>query len=237
MKSKLSILGLVLILSALILSGCRSSEAQRPTVEVPDEVRAARDATLAHVSEHYGEQAPAPDLIWIEKNVTPGWPESPVPDWVEYRYTSEDWVITIGYVVRPPEWIVYRVVVTNQTTGFQWKGEVDAAGQATEQPTPEEVRAARDAARAYVVEHYGKQAPASGLTWREMDLTREGQGWTGSVKCDFTSEGWAVTVYCPVLPPEVRVCTVVVNQTTGFQWQGEVDAAGQVTEKVTATDG
>ncbi len=31
MKSKLSILGLVLILSALILSGCRPSEAQGPT--------------------------------------------------------------------------------------------------------------------------------------------------------------------------------------------------------------
>jgi len=160
-----------------------------------------------------------------------------VPGWVEYQYTSEDWVITIGHAVRPPEWVVYRLVVTNQTTGLQWKGEVDTAGQATEQPAPEEVRATRDAAMAYVIEHYGEQASAPGPTWREMDLTREGQGWTGSVKCDFTSEGWAVTVYCPVLPPEMRVCMVVVNQTAGFQWQGEVDAAGQVTEKVTPTDG
>lgn len=96
MKSSLSLLGFVLILSALILSGCRSSEAQGPIVEVPDEVRAARDAAMAYVIEHYGEQAPAPAPTWREAELTregQGWTGS-----VKCDFTSEG---------RPHRWIAY----------------------------------------------------------------------------------------------------------------------------------
>jgi len=66
MKGKLSTLALVLILCGLILNGCgpvTEQPTELPTatptaaVEGPDPVR-ARDAALAYVIGHYGEQAP-----------------------------------------------------------------------------------------------------------------------------------------------------------------------------------
>ena len=237
MKGKLSILGLVLIVSALIVSGCGPTKDQ-PTedVEAPDEVRAARDAALAYISEQYGEQVPAPGLTWTEENITPGWPVAPVPGWIEYRFTAEDWVVTIGHVVLPPERIIYQVAVTNRTTGFQWKGEVDATEYVAERLAPDELRAARDAALAYILHNYGEEvAPAVGRTWTE-ERTTAGEI-VGSETFEFTTGDWVVTVSYPVVAPEVVVYqVVVVNQTTGFQWKGEVDGTGQVTELYASTE-
>ncbi|MFQ5856877.1 MAG: hypothetical protein ACE5LU_14785, partial [Anaerolineae bacterium] len=100
-------------------------------VEFPDDVRAARDAGLAYVIEHYGDQAPAPGLTWEEEPTTP----EGLVGAATYEFTSGNWVVTLSHAVVPPEMRVYQVVVANQTTGFQWEGEVDAAGQVTERPT------------------------------------------------------------------------------------------------------
>lgn len=156
MKSKLSTLGFVLILSALIVSGCAPPTTSpeiivEPSVspmpegghitptatpmevaeEPPEEVCAARDAALAYVSERYGEEAPA--LGWTGGSTLP---ENPPPGWSEYQYTAEDWVVTVGHAVLPPEQIVYQIVVANPTTGFQWEGEVNAVLQVTERLAP-----------------------------------------------------------------------------------------------------
>jgi hypothetical protein len=157
MKGRLHLLGLMLILGAVVVSGCVPPAAQptaapevvvepsvsptpegghiiptaTPTeaaVEAPDEVRAARDVALAYVGGRYGEQAPALDLTWTEEFITP---EGLVGSGT-YQYTAGDWVITISYPIVAPEAVVYQVVMANQTTGFQWEGEVDAAGQVTE---------------------------------------------------------------------------------------------------------
>lgn len=85
----------------------------------------ARNAALAYVIEHYSERAPAPGLTWTEERTD--W-----VGWAEYRYTAEDWVITIDHAVLPPERIVYQIKVTNEITGFEWKGEIDAAWKVTE---------------------------------------------------------------------------------------------------------
>jgi len=158
MKGKLYILELMLILSALIVSGCVPVTAQPtqvpttapaeaataqptkvPTVtpaevaeEPPDEVRAARDVALAFVSGRYSEQAPALGLTWTEEDITP---EGLVGS-VTYQYTAGDWVVTITYPIVPPEQVVYQIVVANQTTGFQWEGEVNAVLQVTEMLAP-----------------------------------------------------------------------------------------------------
>lgn len=246
MKSKLYILGLMLILSALIVSGCGTTTAQPtevPTdtrtgeaVEAPEGVRDALDAALAYFSANYGDEAPAPGLTWMGENITPGWPEAPVPGWVEYQYTAEDWVITIGHAVLPPEWTIYQVTVTNPTTGFQWEGEVDAAGQAAELLAPEEVRTARAVALGYVSQHYGEQAdPGRGVVWMEERTTPEGL--VGSETYEFTTGDWVVTISYPVVAPENVVYQVVMaNQATGFQWEGDVDAAWQVTETLAPSD-
>jgi len=246
MKSTLSTLGLVLILSALIVSGCVQATAQPtevPTdtrtgeaVAAPEGVRDALDAVLAYLSANYGDEAPAPGLIWMGENITPGWPEAPVPGWVEYQYTAEGWVVAIGHAVLPREWTIYRVTVTNPTTGFQWEGEVDAAGQAAELLAPEEVRTACAMALGYTSHHYGEQAdPGRGVVWMEERTTPEGL--VGSETYEFTTGDWVVTISYPVVAPENVVYQVVMaNQATGFQWEGDVDAAWQVTETLAPSD-
>ena len=144
MKSKLSTLGCVLILSALIVSGCGQTTVEpteAPTTapteqltevptatsaetaeEPPDEVRAARDVALAYISGRYGEQAPALGLTWTEEDITP---EGLVGS-VTYQYTAEDWVVAITYPIVPPEAVVYQIVVANPTTArsLLWTTEV-----------------------------------------------------------------------------------------------------------------
>jgi len=227
MKSKLSTLASVLILSALIFSGC----AMKVPVEASEHVRAARDAALAYISEHYGEQTPAPGSTWTEER-----PLQQVPGQGECWFTAEGWVVTILYAVVPPEWTVYQVTVANRTTGFQWEGKVDAVGHVVEPLAPEEVRSARDAALAYVFYHYDEEpARAPGRIWTEKRTTPEGL--VGSETLEFTTGDWVVTVSYPIVAPEAVVYQIVAaNESTGFWWEGEVDAAGQVTELSASTE-
>jgi hypothetical protein len=101
-------------------------------VEPPDEVRTARDVALAYASGRYGEQAPALGLNWTEERTTP---EGLVGS-ETFTFTTGDWVVTITYPIVAPEAVVYQVVVTNPTTGFQWEGEVNAVLQVTETLAP-----------------------------------------------------------------------------------------------------
>jgi len=245
MKSKVSILGFVLILSALIVSGCGTGTAQptevlppaltklpvvvpltlvpaiTPTVAVEaSDAQAARDAALTYISEHY-EQTPALGLTWTEEFT----PERPF-HLANYQYTAEGWLVSISYRTRP---VLYQVVVTNQATGFRWEGMVDASGQVTEQVAPDDVRAVRNTALAYLSERYGEQAPPPGLTWAEERSTPD--VWGGSGTYRYTAEDWVVQVYYPMMPPETVVYLVTVaNRATGFHWEGQIDTAGGVTE-------
>jgi putative hemolysin len=121
-----------------------------------------------------------------------------------------------------------------------------AAGQAAETPEtvpteaaeepPDEVRTARDVALAYVSGRYGEHAPGMGLIWTEERTTPEGL--VGSETFEFTTGDWVVTISYPVVAPEAVVYQVVVtNATTGFRWEGEVNAVLQVTETLAPTGG
>lgn len=230
-NSKLSTLGLMLIMSGLIFSGCARTTEQptglpttTPTaaaVEGPDPVR-ARDAALVYVIGHYGEQAPWRNLIWLEEEITP----EGLVGHEAYQYAAGDWVITISHPVVAPEAVVYSVVVANETTGFRWEGDVDAVGRVT--GAPEGVVAARDAALAYLSERYGEEAPPPGLDWAEEFIPPE--GWAPSGTYPYRAGDWLVTVYDPGVRLEVYQ-VLAANQITGFQWEGEVDAEGHVTEE------
>ncbi|MCP3884731.1 MAG: hypothetical protein GY700_04495, partial [Propionibacteriaceae bacterium] len=198
--------------------------------EVPDSVLQARDAALYVMGERHAAEAPATGMTWTAENITPGWPDRPVPGQVDYRFTADEWVVSVSYAVLPPEQTIYHVVVTNQATQFEWRGEVDAAGQVAEQIAPDEVRAALHAVMAYVSEYYSDQpALEPGQIWMEERTTPE--GWVGSTTYEFTTGDWVVTITDPVLPPERIVRGVVVaNESTGFRWDGKVDAVRNVSE-------
>ena len=203
-------------------------------MEGPEIVLIARYAALQYVWQHYGEQVPTPDLTWKGGRITP---EGLVGS-ETFEYSLEDWVVTVSYAVVAPESVVYRIVVANPTTGFRWEGELDAERYLTETAAPEgpstpEVMldriGARDAALSYIYEHY-QYAPVESLAWAEENITPEGL--VGSSTFRYTTEDWVATISYPMAAPDAVIYQVVVaNQATWFRWEGEVDAAGQVTEQ------
>ena len=230
----------VLVALLVLAAGCGPGPAQptevptpTPTevaVEVPADVRSARDAALAYVSERYGEQAPAPDLTWTEESTTP----EGLVGWVTYEFRAGDWVVTIGTAVVPPETRRYEVVVENPTTGFWWEGRIDPERHVTE--GPEIVLTARDAALVYISENYPDDSPAPDLAWEGGRTTPEGL--VGSESFQYTAEDWVVTISYPVVAPEEVVYQIMVeNPATGFQWQGMLDAEGYLIEMLAPTGG
>jgi len=143
-------------------------------------------------------------------------------------------VVQVCYPMMPPETVVYLVTVASGATGFHWEGQVDAEGGVTE--ALDDMLVARDAALAYLSERYGDQAPAPALTWTEDFIgvpIPEGPWGAGTFQYSGTAEDWALYISYQFLAPRPVVYEVVVaNEATRFRWQGEVDAAGQVTEKV-----
>jgi hypothetical protein len=95
-------------------------------------------------------------------------------------------------------------------------------------PTVDRV-SARDAALVYVRDRYGADAPAADLTWTEQHTTPP--DFVGGQFYQYTAGDWLVTVSYPVVLPELTVYTVkMANAATGFRWEGQVGAAGQVIE-------
>ena len=93
---------------------------------------------------------------------------------------------------------------------------------------------ARDAALAYLREHYAQNAPSAGITWQEEDVTpkdKDGHPVPGAVHIEFTSDEWTVKVTYAVLPPENTVYEVSVSSIKlGWHWAGTVESDGTVTE-------
>jgi hypothetical protein len=192
------------------------------------EIRAARDIALGYVAEHYDAQPPASGLTWAEERSIPEvWTGAGTCD-----YAVEDWLVQVYFPMMPSETVVYLVIIANQATGFHWEGHVDAAGR-VEEPLAR-VLTARDAALAYVREHYGKQAPRLRLRWTADYAgvpVPEGPWGAGTFQSTYVAKQWAIYVSYQLLDPEPDVYEVgVSNPATQFHWQGQVDAAGQVTE-------
>jgi hypothetical protein len=193
-------------------------------VEAPDPVP-ARDAALAYVSDQYGVQALPPDLPWTEECTQP----EGIARLVTCQYTAEGRAIAVTYPMVPPAIVVFGVMVTNQTDGFQWEGTVDGSGLVTEQLDADDIQTARDAALAYLSKQFGEQAPEARLTWEERHVAPEVL--VGSGIYFYTAEDWVVTISYPVVPPETVVYHLaVVNQTSGLGWGGWVDETGRVTD-------
>ena len=90
----------------------------------------------------------------------------------------------------------------------------------------------RDAALAYLYKQYGLDVPRD-PNWDEEVVTPEKL--VGSHAVEYTSATWdgTVQVSMPIVAPQYVVYTVLVSDpATGFQWEGKVDAMGNVTESV-----
>ena len=237
MQKKWVVLGLLIVLGALIFSGCAVSYAEEPVVDpdhTPENVvdpKIAREAALNYIRAHCGRSAPPEGIAWAEENLTrEGWVGG-----TTFRYTVETWTVTVSYSIVNPVDTIFQVTVVNETTGFRWEGEVDAAGQVTETPgepaewfTP---TSASDAALAYVDGRY--DTALVDLLWAESDVTSGApdKPLVGAVKLRYTAGDWTLSLSYPVVRPDlVRYRVTIANEATGFRWQGEVDAAGQVTE-------
>jgi hypothetical protein len=134
---------LVLVLGVLAVTRCAPATEPQPIAtpeptsapssdDVNEFAVAARDAALAYLTEIYGERAPASGLSWTGQSTTP---EGLVGS-QSYRYAAGDWTIAISYPVTAPAETVYQVIVANEATGFQWEGEVNAAGTVVERVGP-----------------------------------------------------------------------------------------------------
>jgi hypothetical protein len=133
MKVKMMFLGILLLVSALVISGCSgANSAPEPTPAEqssrPSDPVGARDAVLAYLAENYGGESPAADLAWTETHTKP----EGVVGGESYEYTAGDWLIAVSYPVVAPESVVYTISVGNASTGFSWEGQVDAQGRVTE---------------------------------------------------------------------------------------------------------
>ena len=189
--------------------------------EAPAELTAARDAAVTFVREHFDE-APADSVSWVEERLTP----EDLPGGAEWQYTSGDWAVRVSCAVVAPEWTVYHVAVSNESTGFEWEGRVDGSGRAPE--APENALLARDQALLYISEQYELSGLGAGLAWQEERLTPESI--VGGETYQYAAGDWVITLSYPVVLPENTIYTIsVVNQSTGFQWEGEVDGQHTLT--------
>jgi len=221
---KRALLSLLLVVMVASMVGCGGSAVPKVSAQgkAPAEVVAARDAAVVFVREHY-DHAPQDAVTWTEEKLTP----EGLVGGVTWQYSAEDWVITVAYAVVAPEWTVYRVEMSNESTGFTWEGRVDGSGRVPE--APEDALLARDTALLYVSEQYGQVGLGAGLAWQEERLTPEGI--VGGETYQYTAGDWVATVAYPVVLPENSIYTIsVINTGTGFQWEGEVDSQGAVTQ-------
>jgi hypothetical protein len=127
MTRRWTLLGLTLILGACIAGSC--SVPLQEEKDTPYDPSMALDAALAYVRAHSGRSAPAAGPQWAEENVTPAGQVGGMA----YRYTAEDWTVTLSHGVVNPASVVYTVVIDGKLLGFHWEGTVDAQGVVTPQ--------------------------------------------------------------------------------------------------------
>jgi hypothetical protein len=142
--SGLLTLFLISALSVLVLNACAAGTEEdtglptiAATAAAADETTGigatvAFEAVLAFVNERYGETAPSADLLWTTENITP---EGLVGS-TTFQYTAETCEAYVSYTIAPLDSIIYNVSITDNATGFNWLGSVDAAGKVNEQYAP-----------------------------------------------------------------------------------------------------
>ena len=97
-------------------------------LNVAVEALVVRDMVLSYVREHYADQAPAENVLWTGERTTP---EGSVGH-ESCQFTADNWAMTVEYDVVRPDQVTYPVEVRNSSTGFVWRGQVNAQGEILE---------------------------------------------------------------------------------------------------------
>ena len=88
---------------------------------------------------------------------------------------------------------------------------------------------AREAVINYLNDQYSENIPAKSLSWQEADKTP--QGMVGSAIKEYTAGPWLMRVTYPIVKPEATVYTIwLVNNDTGWKWEGKVSANANIEE-------
>jgi hypothetical protein len=114
------------------------------------------------------------------------------------------------------------------------QGRVDPVGETPEPPPVllPNANFARDAVLVYLSEN--ERLDLTDLTWSERNVTQEGL--VGGSTFEYTAGDWVVRVSFPVVNPADTVYTVTIaNTATRYEWEGKVDATGQVKKKIDET--
>ena len=191
----------------------------------------ARDAVIVHLSGQSGALLPEPlplGLDWAEEDMN----KEGLLGGASYRYTAGNWLITVSYPIVAPDSTIYNVVVehASEAAGYRWEGEVNPQGEVVKGAAPEAARAACDSAWRYLIQEHGAQVTGESVVWSEENITPEGQ--VGSAAYRRTAGDMVMTVAYPITALEETVYRVSFDNTaTGFHWEGDVDANGQVSEQ------
>lgn len=127
----LQFLVLTVVLGALLLGACGPATTSGDDAGVSD-AAGARNAVVAYLVEHYGEQGPSPDLSWTETRTTVVVGRTKVEYAADTERGSADWEVWISFPVVAPEVVVYEAMVYRRTGDFYWEGTVNAAGHVAE---------------------------------------------------------------------------------------------------------
>lgn len=94
---------------------------------------------------------------------------------------------------------------------------------------PEGVMIARQVVLMDLRERFGDAAPAAGLQWHGDYIEQEGMVGAGAYQ--FTSPPWVMHIEYPIVAPEATVYSIeLFNRESGFHWEGQADARGEVSE-------
>lgn len=200
--------------------------------EMPVEImthEAARDIAVAFLVEEYGIEAPQ---TWLAIDQTP---ENLLGS-SAYGYTSGAWVAFVEAPVVAPQYLVYSIEIDHVAKGLYWVGKVNAEGllEETSVSGPMEILSvedARDAATAYIVEHYGWELVESWVEQSVQPIENAG------VRHTFTAGPWVIQAeYLAAAPivPEYKV--IADNLTLVERWEGVIKASGELIEESFKSD-
>lgn len=260
MKANLSILGLVLLMSVLIVSGCSTSEAQSSELPPSNEAEHCTDrntgakmsyqqAVDAALKSGLVEQGQLKETHFCNEDTGTWWIDLDI----EQPGCSPACVIKLSDGTAEINWrctgaLPPENAEENPQEAQESAEESDHVNDASD-PAPAPVsapdpRRARDLALTYIADNFDagwpQGAPSPEMRWVEEDLTSEGLIGSTTLRyaahSDLDTANWEITVSFPLVNPASTVYHVdALNPATGLRWEGEVDANGQVTELSVST--